>query len=54
MRCGCNEGFVVYGEVCPSKRDPIILDTVHPIDDVTDTWIKEQVLKFVRAVLNEY
>ncbi|MDH3734340.1 MAG: hypothetical protein OEU54_12440 [Gemmatimonadota bacterium] len=54
MRCACAEGFVVYGEVSPPHKDPIILNTVHPLDDVTDEWIKQQILKFVRAVLNEY
>lgn len=54
MRCVCTEGFVAYGEVCPPHREPIILNTVHPMDDVTDDWIKQQVLKFVRSVLNEY
>ncbi len=54
MRCVCTEGFVVFGEVCPPRKEPTNMQVTFPLADVTETLIKEQVIRFVRAVLNEY
>lgn len=54
MRCECGEGFVVFGEVCPAQRDPITLEDTRPLEEVDESFIREKVLEFVRAVLDEY
>jgi len=54
MRCISTEGFVVYGEICPPRKDPISMSVTYPLKEITEGWIKKQVIQFVRAVLNEY
>ncbi len=54
MRCLSTEGFVVYGEVCPPRKDPISMSVTYPLEEVDEGWIKRQVIQFVRSVLNEY
>jgi len=54
MRCIATEGFVVFGEICPPRKDPISLSVTHPLNEVDEAWIKGQVIRFVRSVLREY
>lgn len=54
MRCECGEGFVVLGEVCPPRKDPVTLEATRDLDDVDEAFIRDEVLEFVRAVLGEH
>ena len=54
MRCECGEGFVVFGEVCPARKEPVTLEWTRPMDEVDEGFIREKVVEFVRAVLDEY
>jgi len=54
MRCVSTEGFVVFGEICPPRKDPTSMSITYPLEEISEGWIKKQVIQFVRAVLNEY
>lgn len=54
MRCECGEGFVVSGQVCPAGEEPVTLESARPLDEVDEGFIREKVVEFVRAVLDEY
>lgn len=54
MRCECGVGFVVFGEVCPAGKETVTLEATRDLDEVDESFIREQVLEFVRTVLDEY
>lgn len=54
MRCDGGEGFVVSGEVSAAREEPVTLESARPLADVDEGFIREKVVEFVRAVLDEH
>jgi hypothetical protein len=54
MRCVCTEGFVVFWEVMPPRQEPISGSTTRPLEAVDGDYVRDQVIRFVRAVLKDY
>lgn len=54
LRCEGDEGFVVFAEVSPTQEEPITLQAVRPVEEVDEAFLRQKVLEFVRAVLDQF